>query len=218
MIAAYKGTSSRSKITRFVNWSDYSHISWVDPHGWEIEAMSGGVRMRSTAHSDHTPGTEVEIYDVELTAEELDGIREFLINQIGKRYDYLGLLHFVTRRPEYAHDQDRWFCSELVFAAFAAVGKPLLCRIPAYKVYPGMLIYSPLLKLAEVRFVPQTEIASKLRSTASEGRRVSGRRLIPTNVYAERGEAFAELPARPSILSALDRTVNPIRTPERNMA
>ena len=153
MIAAYKGTSFRSRLTRFVSWSDYSHISWVDVDGWEIEAWSSGVRKLDVAHSDHTPGTVVEIYDLDLTQVELCVIRSFLHDQIGKDYDHMGNVHFLTRRPEYKSGQDKWFCSELIFAAFLRICRPLLARIKAYKVYPGMIVYSPLLHYVETRTV-----------------------------------------------------------------
>lgn len=59
----------------------------------------------------------------------------WLIEQEGKRYDYRGILAFLSRRDlsarEIQLDRERrqvWFCSEL-FAAFAAKqGRPLLRR------------------------------------------------------------------------------------------
>lgn len=178
MIAAYKGISWFSRLTRFANWSEYSHVSWVDPEHYEIEAWSSGVRRLPLAYSAHTPGTVVELYDTHLTQGELDGIREFLSRQVGKPYDWRGAMHFVTRRPERAADQDRWFCSELVFAAFAAVRRNLLLRIPAWKVSPAMVVYSPLLDRIGTRTVPGAEKRSKRPCTASGVRPIQTPRFV----------------------------------------
>jgi uncharacterized protein YycO len=90
----------------------------------------------------------VDVLTVQVDPEDRERILAFLNDQVGKVYDFIALLHFVTRRPEYAWEQEKWFCSELVFAAFAAAGIELLARVPAYKVYPAMLSYSPLLASA----------------------------------------------------------------------
>ncbi|NQT94309.1 MAG: hypothetical protein HQ559_16235 [Lentisphaerae bacterium] len=144
-----------SRIIRFKNWSKYSHISWVDPDGSETEAWTRGIRRLEVAHTDHSPDTRVDLFDVGLTQGELDGLHEFLHEQEGKGYDFRGILHFVSRRPERPSDQDRWFCSEVVFAGFVHIHKPLLLRVPAWKVYPGMLIYSPLLVYVRTIIVPR---------------------------------------------------------------
>lgn len=151
LLAFYRGISLGSRIIRWVNWSDYSHVAWQDGHSGEvIEAWTSGVRRVASLHDQHTPGTVVDLFEVTgLTPEDASRIWAFLNEAVGKRYDFLGCLHFATRRPEYAWQQNRWFCSELVFAACRAAGVNLLCRVPAWKVYPGMLATSPLLSLRE---------------------------------------------------------------------
>jgi len=146
MIAAYQGVSWRSRICRFLTWSKYSHVSWVDPEGWEIEAWSSGVRCLQHAHSDHTPGTLVDLFSIDLEQDELNQLRDFLRAQVGKKYDFIGNLHFITRHHEYSRDRDRWFCSELIAEAFRSIRHPLLERIESFKVYPAMITYSPLLR------------------------------------------------------------------------
>lgn len=156
MIAAYKGVSGISRTIRLINWNDVSHVSWVEPNEWEIEAwVKGGVRKVAPPFADHTPATVVDLYAVALTDGERAGLHEFLHDQLGKEYDRWGVLHFVTRRPPYPGDRERWFCSELIFAAFVHIKKPLLLRVPAHKVYPGMIVYSPLLRHAETVTVPE---------------------------------------------------------------
>lgn len=163
MIAAYKGISLKSRLIRFLNWSDYSHVSWVSAHGWEIEAWSSGVRKLAVAHSDHTPGTEVDLFAADLNPAEEVLLENWLHRQIGKRYDWLGVLRFLTRRD--VPNPLTWFCSRLLFAAFLAIRRPLLLRIPAHKVYPGMMVYSPL--LAHVRTIRVPDPKSKINHQPS---------------------------------------------------
>jgi hypothetical protein len=147
MIALYKGISSLSRVIRWANRAIYSHAAWIDPEsGACYEAWThGGVRKVPSFSSAHTPGTQLDIFATPATREQSLTIRRFLEWQIGKPYDWRGILHFVTRRPEYPRDQDRWFCSELVFAAYRSAGVPLLARVDAFTVSPGMLSWSPLL-------------------------------------------------------------------------
>jgi len=147
VIALYQGKSVISRAIRVFNWSDYSHAAWMDPaDGTIIEAWHrGGVSHVPAFSTNHTPGTRVELYGVTgETPEQTAIIRAFLLDQVGKSYDYLGIMGFVFRSPR-LHSKRRWFCSELVAEAYATAGLPLL-RLPAFKVYPGMLAASPMLK------------------------------------------------------------------------
>jgi len=161
MIALYKGISFTSRIIKIRTWSEYSHASWTDddesifrawkegfePDSSVIESWHiGGVRYNFSINIGHTPGTVIDLFSIDLTPSEREGLREFLLNQVGKKYDFKGCLNFITRRKESPAGQKRWFCSELVFAGFVHIRKPLLLRIPAWKVYPGLLAYSPLLR------------------------------------------------------------------------
>jgi uncharacterized protein YycO len=97
--------------------------------------------------TNHTPGTAVDIFAVRGETPEIrDAAREFLVKQVGRKYDYLGVLGFVFRAPS-LHRRKKWFCSELVAEAYAYAAYPLL-RSPSYKVYPGMLAASPMLRHA----------------------------------------------------------------------
>jgi uncharacterized protein YycO len=145
-ILLYRGISAGSRLIRWMNWSDYSHAAWEDGDGAVYEAWIGsGVREVKSLHDQHTPGTTVDVFQVAMTFQEEAAVRNFIAAQVGKPYDLRGVLHFASRRPEQPKDQTRWFCSELIYAAHAAAGVHLLQRIPAWKVYPGLLAYSPLL-------------------------------------------------------------------------
>lgn len=151
MIAAYKGTSIwPSRIIRFINWSEYSHVAWVTQVGTVIEAWPGGVREVPSISAQHTPGTVVDMFSApSISVEQDEKIESFLRNQLTKAYDWHSVFHFITRRSETATSQEKWFCSELIFKACTQAGVELLSRVPAYKVHPGMLLMSPLLRFEE---------------------------------------------------------------------
>ncbi len=75
---------------------------------------------------------------------DLDTANGFLEQQIGKKYDYQGVLRFVTR--EKSHHPEKWFCSELAFAYFIWGGVKMLNMDEAWRVSPGMLSLSPYLE------------------------------------------------------------------------
>ena len=148
MIALYKGTSALSRLIRWRTWSDYSHAAWVFPDQSVIEAWKGGVTHAPSILAGHAPGTEVHLYTLDLTIEQRWAIQDFLIAQIGKPYDYAGILGFLTASK--TEHPARWFCSELVFSALKQARISVLARIPAWKVSPGLLALSPLLRPALV--------------------------------------------------------------------
>jgi hypothetical protein len=189
MIALYKGRSLISRIIRCFNWSEYSHAAWIDTSRNRVyEAWNGWVREAPSLHTNHTPGTEVDVFSVPTSPDQQIVIAQFLRFQVGKRYDYRGIVHFITRRAESAAGQDRWFCSELVLAAYRAAGIDLLARIPAYKVYPGMLAYSPLLD-------PVGTITTRAESKLAD-RNIDGAVGAPSAVSASQISAFQPLPLK----------------------
>ena len=140
MIARYKGKSVLSRAIRWRTWSEYSHADWVLDDGSVIEAWKGGVRHVMNIQSQHTPGTEVDLFTLNLTTVQKWAIQDFLIRQVGKPYDYGAILGFMTRAK--SENSDKWFCSELIFTACQSAGVELLKRIPAWKVSPGLLSVS----------------------------------------------------------------------------
>jgi hypothetical protein len=158
VILLYQGQSTISRLIRFFNWSPYSHASWTFAQvadgvlrgdRSEFEAwMKGGVCHREHWGEAHTTGTRVDCYELEqpLSREEQEAMMLFLAGQLGKRYDMRGVFHFLSRSK--SNNPDRWFCSELIFAALRKSGRRILEQIADCQVYPGMLAYSP-----EVRYV-----------------------------------------------------------------
>lgn len=78
-------------------------------------------------------------------------ILDFALAQVGKGYDYRGIFGFIARKD--IARAGRWFCSELVSAAFAQAGASLL-RMEPNKVSPGDLATSRLLMLSGMIVTP----------------------------------------------------------------
>jgi uncharacterized protein YycO len=147
----HKGTGLFSRLIRWQTRSPYSHASvWfyeaADPDGGVvIESMEGvGVRsIPAIGYRDARQSGTIMLYRVpSLTDGQIAKIRSFMEGQIGLKYDWAAVFKFVTRR-KHAHD-DKWFCSELVFAAFKEAGVTLLNGTEAWAVWPGQLAHSPL--------------------------------------------------------------------------
>ena len=147
LVALYRGTSVVSRLIRWRTWSDYSHAAWVCEDGTVLDAwQKGGVRHVANISIGHKPGTPVEFFQADLTPREIGRIKAFLRKQVGKKYDWHGVLKFISRRRTTADQQKKWFCSELISAAFAYADCRLLVRIRDEQVSPGLLSFSPLLK------------------------------------------------------------------------
>lgn len=170
MIALYRGISPISRAIRFFTWSDYSHASYVrDDRSLEIESWhKGGVRERSVLGEGHPPCTKIDLFRINASSDQVRLIEGFLRSQVGKGYDYRGVVHFISRRDEELRGQERWFCSELVFAAHAHAGIHLLARVPAWKVSPGLLSMSPLLDYIGSRWTTAAPVTWP-KSSQTEG-------------------------------------------------
>jgi len=145
-ILAYKGTSFVSRMIRLQTRSEYSHVAIQLPDETVIEAWTiGGVRHVASPTEAHTPGTEIDVF--EITGEyDFGKVLAFLNSQLGKKYDFRAIFRFLTRRKHPL--DDRWFCSELVLAAFRTGGLDLLSRLPSSATTPRDITISPLLRLA----------------------------------------------------------------------
>ena len=57
-------------------------------------------------------------------------IEDFLLEQIEKKYDYLGIIDFIVPFTDNLQDQNRWFCSELISAACISAGYNIWNKFP----------------------------------------------------------------------------------------
>jgi uncharacterized protein YycO len=147
ILQLHQGTGLIARAIQWQTRSPISHASvWFPEDGAVIESKEGhGVRQIAghTLAADRASG-RVQCYAVQgLTPEHARRVRAYMTNELGAGYDYRAVLKFITRRR--STENTRWFCSELVFAAFLAAGVRLLASVEAWEVSPGDLRKSPLL-------------------------------------------------------------------------
>lgn len=144
-IALYRGSGIVSKIILWQSRGKFSHASVVLPDNSVIESREFiGVHKMPAVIPEK--GETFKLFNVETTPIQDMAIVAFLEGQVGKDYDYLSILRFITRENTDRYTRNYWFCSELVFSAFRHAGINLLERIDAWAVSPELLSLSPFLK------------------------------------------------------------------------
>lgn len=131
-----------SGFIKFWTWSDWSHVEIWTPTGWLGARSSGGVQIRPW---DYTTVVKEDIRTITLDPDTEVKLMNWFNAQIGKSYDYTALIGMPFRRDW--HEDDKWFCSELVAAGFEAVGVPLLDAAELDRVTPRDVYLSPLLSV-----------------------------------------------------------------------
>jgi uncharacterized protein YycO len=137
---------SEGWISKAIKWqtrSDYSHASLVLPDDTVLESIQG----RGVVHGRKVESCVecVDLFAVKALTRVHNDALAFAISQLGKPYDYTMVARFVTRRTESTRTKEKWFCSELVFAAFLHAGLPLLRDTQPWEVSPELLSKSPYL-------------------------------------------------------------------------
>lgn len=144
------------RAIRLFSWSPYGHASLrfgdMQPTDVVFEAdVKEGFRARLASEIEG----KVTWYEVpSLTRQQRMLALIRARNLLGTKYDKFGVLRFLpVVRLFYSGTAfktgERLFCSEAVFMILEGVGLPLLARLPAHKVEPGMLAFSPYLVEAE---------------------------------------------------------------------
>ena len=142
-VLLYHGKGIISGLIRWQTRSMYSHSGILLPDGTSVGALYNGVVISPDPLSVD-PGMDKFIVN-NITNEQWKIACDFILSQLGKGYDYWAIIRFVSR--ESMPDNDRWFCSELVFTALQKAGINLLKRVPPSEVSPGAMSHSTLLTL-----------------------------------------------------------------------
>lgn len=130
-----------SAAIRYTTRSWCSHAEFYDTDN-KITLGSrshGGVKIRPSKDRY----TKIERF----TAIGIDDAFEWAKTQIGKSYDYSAIAGILFNRNW--RDGKRWFCSELISAAFEEIGHPLLAvreTVDVWRVTPRDLLLSLNLK------------------------------------------------------------------------
>jgi uncharacterized protein YycO len=143
----FRGTGLINSLVRWQTNAPYAHVAirLYDNQPFIVESTpKHGVRMRCLRDSEAGSFDRFRVnWEGFPLAEQLD-VQAWLRSQYDKKYDFQGILRFITR--EKGKNPDKWFCSELVFAAFQHIGVKLLNVDEAWRVSPGLLAMSPLLE------------------------------------------------------------------------
>ena len=128
-------------------------IAWRGGRFSHVDAILSDGRLLG-ARSDHVggmpPGVQirpakyanwVEVYRVYLTTAPLPEhlFYEFLVHQLNKPYDKIGIFDFVfgVAHDRNWRDESAWFCSELIVAALEYAGIIKRLTLDAFKIDPG---------------------------------------------------------------------------------
>jgi len=147
-IALHHPLSKIEKTICLFSRGKYCHASIILDDGSVYESKAWiGVRKKSSISDGEQVGKRIDLYTVKLKPDQKKLLIKFLESRMGWKYDYFGVLGFVIYSTrETRLDLHRVFCSELVAAALGHAKFKLLERIPAWKVAPVMLSWSPKIK------------------------------------------------------------------------
>lgn len=153
LVSLHRGSAFASKLIQWQTRSAYSHAGILLPDGRFVESREGhGVRVVRGLQMAHHE--QVDLFEVQVTETQADEIDQFLTEQDGKPYDWTMVARFVSRRQANRESAGKWFCSELVFAAFQQAGVILLRDTQPWECSPGLLARSPVLKVRQLNITP----------------------------------------------------------------
>jgi len=102
--------------------SKYFHVEVIIKDKWiSTNPEAGAVYIRNLEDLRDN----YDYFNVDVREDKIEEVMAFLKNQIGKKYDYWGLL-FSTVLTMNLEDRNKWFCSELVAEALRIFG----CQLP----------------------------------------------------------------------------------------
>ena len=161
--ANFKGVSTASAIIKHQTDSEFSHTAvWMDEQAktyiksligedeYEKRMIEDKCLIEQWPHSGnfwdawfdyndytgHTPGTEVEIWSLELPVHEWKYCIQHYANSIGERYDWTGIAHFRFRSVK--HNPHRSFCSEKFIQPLIQVKD--WGNIRPWNIHPGLAV------------------------------------------------------------------------------
>jgi len=154
-IGLYRGKSWVSRAIMFQTRGEYSHAAIhfndyvIEPWASSFFKLNGKVYKRPFGEG-HKKDTPVDIFTLDsnqIDMEKLAIANAWLLEQVGKAYDFRMVAGFVTRRhSENRKNSNKWFCSELVYAYLVKLGVIVFERTLPFEVSPTLLKRLPLLE------------------------------------------------------------------------
>ena len=132
-----------SIIIRFGTWSSWSHVDLII--GDFVIGSTSDVGVNIVPMYDRLKhATDYQLMETtdDLTQAQHDQLKQFMISQLGKPYDWAGIFGLPLRRDW--EKPDRWFCSEILAAGFNKIQYPLI-KEETWRVTPQHLCISPCL-------------------------------------------------------------------------
>jgi len=150
-VGVTQGISFYSKVIKWFQWGNpNTHIFYIYEEELNkedpviLESIADYGVHKSKLSVAHTPGTPYQIYSLKVTTKQKRIIEEYLEQQIGKGYDYIGILGFASRKD--TNDNNKLFCSELVYQAFNKAAVKLFRTLRPIQIYPSLAIEPTIFK------------------------------------------------------------------------
>jgi hypothetical protein len=150
-----KGDCYQSRFIRFFLKSDYTHVTIAmdDTHICEVDIFTTMKVMKN-------PYTEFSLYRLnrKLTNDEKEELRNFLLEKCrtSKGYDWWRLLSIGIKKffrwNIIVHEQDRYFCSEIIDKAYQHIGIDLVKERVTGDVTPIHIMDSKLISLVHSKY------------------------------------------------------------------
>ncbi|MDD2716867.1 MAG: hypothetical protein PHW04_13320 [Candidatus Wallbacteria bacterium] len=117
----------------------YSHVA-VIRNAEKIESEPGkGVQLINW--NEMTCICTADVYEIrDLTAGESEAGWAWLNTQVGRKYDWQGIIGYASQT--FGQDPDRWFCSELVEQMSENIGRKLIPGLRPNEINPQMQSHS----------------------------------------------------------------------------
>lgn len=109
-----------SWLIRSISWSSWSHMAIIDGDTVIQAKMLDGV-VRTPLADAIAAAARYAI--IEVPANDPDAVIAAAASQLGKPYDYLGVIGLGLHRDW--QEESAWWCSELPAWAFAQAGEPI---------------------------------------------------------------------------------------------
>lgn len=141
LIRFSRGVGLAGAVVRAYTNSRFAHVGFLLEDGYVLDATPQyGVAIR---RQSVLPGDA--LFEVSVSAETMTEAMTWAQAQIGRPYDWRGILGLGLHRDW--HDDGQWWCSELVLGAFETTAEPLLHTGFVTRVTPRDLLFSTRLRL-----------------------------------------------------------------------